>query len=64
MSKYMAAAGLECLTNPRLVQDAKAELDGYVAKFGYKEPVPKDVKVPSFRDLYGIEPGAVPGVKQ
>jgi aminobenzoyl-glutamate utilization protein B len=64
VSKYMAAAGLEVLTNPKLVQDAKAELDGYVAKFGYKEPVPKDVKVPSFKDLYGIEPGAVPGVKQ
>lgn len=64
VSKYMAAAGLECLTNPKLVQDARAELDGYVAKFGYKEPVPKDVKVPTFRDLYGIEPGAVPGMKQ
>jgi len=64
VSKYMAAAGLECLTNPKLVQDAKAELDGYVAKFGYTEPVPKDVKVPTFKDLYGIEPSAVPGVKQ
>jgi aminobenzoyl-glutamate utilization protein B len=63
VSKYMAAAGLECLTNPKLLQNAKAELDGYVAKFGYKEPVPKDVKVPSFKDLYGIEPSAVPGVK-
>ena len=64
VSKYMAAAGLEVLTNPMLVQDAKAELDGYVAKFGYKEPVPRDVKVPSFKDLYGIEPSAVPGAKQ
>jgi aminobenzoyl-glutamate utilization protein B len=64
VSKYMAAAGLEVLTNPKLVKDAKAELDGYVAKFGYKEPVPKDVKVPSFKDLYGIEPDAVPGVKK
>jgi aminobenzoyl-glutamate utilization protein B len=63
VSKYMAAAGLELLTNPKLVQDAKVELDGYVAKFGYNEPVPKDVKVPSFKDLYGIEPSAVPGVK-
>lgn len=64
VSKYIAAAGLDCLSNPKLVQDAKVELDGYVAKFGYNEPVPKDVKVPSFQDLYGIEPGAVPGVKK
>ena len=63
VSKYMAASGLELMTDPKLLQDAKAELDGYVAKFGYKEPVPKDVKVPSFKDLYGIEPSAVPGVK-
>jgi aminobenzoyl-glutamate utilization protein B len=64
VSKYMAAAGLEVLTNPKLVTDAQEEFNGYVAKFGYKEPVPKDVKVPSFQDLYGIEPSAVPGVKK
>jgi aminobenzoyl-glutamate utilization protein B len=64
VSKYMAAAGLEVLTNPKLVKDAQEEFNGYVAKFGYKEPVPKDVKVPSFQDLYGIEPSAVPGVKK
>ena len=61
VSKYMAASGLELLTDPKLLEEAKAELDNYVAKFGYKEPVPKDVKVPSFKDLYGIEPGQVPG---
>jgi len=63
VSKYMAVSGLELMSDPKLLQDAKAEMDGYVAKFGYKEPIPKDVKVPSFKDLYGIEPSAVPGVK-
>jgi aminobenzoyl-glutamate utilization protein B len=64
VSKYMAAAGLELLNDPKLIRDAQEEFNGYVAKYGYKEPVPKDVKVPSFKDLYGIEPSAVPGVKQ
>jgi aminobenzoyl-glutamate utilization protein B len=64
VSKYIAAAGLEVLTNAKLVKDAQDEFNGYITKFGYNEPVPKDVKVPSFQDLYGIEPGAVPGVKK
>ena len=61
VSKYMAVAGLEVLTDPKLVKDAWAELQQNVSQFGYEEPVPKDVKVPTFKDLYGIEPGAVPG---
>ncbi len=61
VSKYMAAAGLEVLTDPQLVKDAWAELRQNVSRFGYEEPVPKDVKPPTFKDLYGIEPGAVPG---
>ena len=32
----MAASGLELLTNPKLVQDAKAELDGYIARLQTK----------------------------
>jgi len=47
----MAASGLELLVDPKLLEDAKAELDGYVARFGYKEPVPKDVKVPKVRSI-------------
>jgi aminobenzoyl-glutamate utilization protein B len=64
-SKYMAAAGLECLTSPKLVQDAWAELSADLTRFGgYKEPIPKDAKLPTFKDLYGIEPSAVPGMKK
>jgi aminobenzoyl-glutamate utilization protein B len=50
-SKYMTAAGMECLTNPELVAQAWAELHEYVAQFGYTEPVPRDVPVPTFRDF-------------
>ncbi len=65
VSKYMAAAGLECLTNPKVVQEAQAELKAELAKSGgYKEPIPADAKVPTFKDLYGIEPEAVPGAKK
>jgi aminobenzoyl-glutamate utilization protein B len=64
VSKYMAAAGLEILTNQKLVREAQEEFSGYIARFGYKEPVPMDVKVPSFQDLYGIEPTAVPGARK
>jgi aminobenzoyl-glutamate utilization protein B len=60
VSKYMAAMGLEVLTNPALVTEAWAELGENVARFGYREPVPKEVKVPTFKELYGIEPSAVP----
>jgi aminobenzoyl-glutamate utilization protein B len=65
VSKYMAAAGIECLTNPGLVQDAWTELNQDLKRLGpYKEPIPKDAKLPTFKDLYGIEPEAVPGMKK
>jgi aminobenzoyl-glutamate utilization protein B len=60
-SKYMAAMGLRAMTDPVLAANAWAELRENVARFGYGEPVPKDVKAPTFQDLYGIEPSAVPG---
>ena len=61
-AKYMAAFGLTALSDPKLIADAWVELRESVARFGYAEPVPKDVKVPTFTDLYGIDPSAVPGV--
>ena len=64
VSKYMAASAIELLTNPKLIQEAWEEHNKYVAEFGYKETVPPEVKVPSFEDLYGIKPEAVPGAKR
>ena len=61
VSKYMAVAGLEVLADPKLVKDAWTELQQNVSRFGYNDPVPEGTKVPTFKDLYGIEPSAVPG---
>jgi aminobenzoyl-glutamate utilization protein B len=64
VSKYMAALAIELMTNPKLIQDAWEEHKKYIAEFGYKETIPPEVKVPSFEDLYGIKPEAVPGAKK
>ena len=64
VSKYMAASALELMINPKLIQEAWEEHKKYIAEFGYKETVPPEVKVPSFEDLYGIKPEAVPGAKK
>jgi aminobenzoyl-glutamate utilization protein B len=64
VSKYMAASIVELLNNQKLVEDAWAEHNKYIAEFGYKEPIPPEVKVPSFEDLYGIKPEAVPGASK
>ena len=61
VSKYIAASALNLMVDPKTIQDASTEHGKYVAEFGYKETVPADVKVPSFEDLYGIKPEAVPG---
>ncbi len=36
----------------------------YLAETKYYHPIPADLKVPTFKDLYGIEPEAVPGIKK
>jgi aminobenzoyl-glutamate utilization protein B len=64
VSKYMAASIVELLNNQKLIEDAWAEHNKYIAEFGYKEPIPPEVKVPSFQDLYGINPEAVPGARK
>jgi aminobenzoyl-glutamate utilization protein B len=64
VAKYMAASMVELLTNQRLIEEAWIEHNRYIAEFGYKEPVPREVKVPTFEELYGIRPDAVPGAKK
>ena len=63
-SKWMAASALDCLTKPEIISEASKEHKGYLAETKYYHPVPADLKVPSFKDLYGIEPEAVPGMKK
>lgn len=61
-SKWMAATALDCLTNPQIVQEAWKEHKQYLAETKYYHPIPAELKVPTFKDLYGIEPEAVPGM--
>jgi len=63
VSKWMAASALDCLTKPEIISDAQKELNQYLAETKYYHPIPADLKVPSFKELYGIEPEAVPGKK-
>jgi len=64
VSKWMAATALDCLTKPEIISEAWKEHNGYLAETKYYHPVAADVKVPTFKDLYGIEPEAVPGMKK
>ncbi|OGP93340.1 MAG: hypothetical protein A2156_13350 [Deltaproteobacteria bacterium RBG_16_48_10] len=64
VSKWMAASALDCLTEPEIISGAWKEHNQYLADTKYHHPIPADLKVPTFKDLYGIEPGAVPGAKK
>jgi aminobenzoyl-glutamate utilization protein B len=64
VSKYMAATALDCLTKPEIISEAWKEHKGYLSETKYYHPIAADVKVPTFKDLYGIEPEAVPGMKK
>jgi aminobenzoyl-glutamate utilization protein B len=64
VSKWMAASALDCLTKPEIISEAWKEHNESLAETKYYHPIPADLKVPSFKDLYGIEPGAVPGAKK
>jgi aminobenzoyl-glutamate utilization protein B len=63
-SKYMATSALDCLTKPEIISEAWKEHKGYLAETKYYHPIPADLKVPTFKELYGIEPEAVPGMKK
>ena len=64
VSKWMAASALDCLTKPEIISEAWKEHNQHLADTKYYHPIPADLKVPSFKDLYGMEPGAVPGMKK
>jgi aminobenzoyl-glutamate utilization protein B len=64
VSKYMATSALDFLTKPEIISEAWKEHKQYLAETKFQHPIPADLKVPSFKDLYGIEPEAVPGMKK
>ena len=61
VSKWMAASALDCLTRPEIISEAWKEHNGNLAETKYYHPIPADLKVPTFKDLYGIEASAIPG---
>jgi aminobenzoyl-glutamate utilization protein B len=63
VSKWMAASALELLTKPELISHAWKEHNGHLSETKFFHPIPADLKVPTFKDLYGIEPEAVPRKK-
>jgi len=63
-SKWMAATALDLLTKPEIISEAWKEHNQYLAETKYYHPIPADLKVPTFKDLYGMEPEAVPGMKK
>jgi aminobenzoyl-glutamate utilization protein B len=64
VSKWMATTALDCLTSPVIISEAWKEYNQYLAETKFYHPIPADLKVPTFNDLYGIEPEAVPGTKK
>lgn len=63
-SKWMAATALDVLAKPEIISEAWKEHNQYLAETKYYHPIPADLKVPTFKDLYGMEPEAVPGMKK
>jgi aminobenzoyl-glutamate utilization protein B len=59
VSKWMAVSALELLAKPELIAQAWKEHNGYLAETKYFHPIPADLKVPTFKDLYGFDPEAV-----
>ena len=52
------------LIKPEIISEAWKEHNEYLAETKYYHPIPADLKVPTFKDLYGMEPEAVPGMKK
>ncbi len=63
VSKWMAVSALNLLTKPEIIAQAWKEHNGYLSETKYFHSIPADLKVPSFQDLYGIDPEAVPKKK-
>jgi hypothetical protein len=60
VSQWMAASALDCFTHPEIISEAWKEHNQYLAETEFHHPIPADLKLPTFKDLYGIKPEAVP----
>jgi len=62
VSKWLAVSALTLFEKPQIIREAQKELRGYLRDFGkYRDPIPPELKVPTFKKLYGMTPDAVPG---
>ena len=59
-SKWMVASALDCLIHPEIISDAWEKHKKCLAQNIFYHPILNDVKVPGFKDLYGIEPAHIP----
>ena len=62
VSKWLAVSALTLFDKPQIIREAQKELRGYLRDFGkYRDPIPPELKVPTFKKLYGMTPNAAPG---
>jgi aminobenzoyl-glutamate utilization protein B len=54
VSEWMAASALDCFARPELIEEAWEEHRLYLQETKFYHPVPEDLAVPTFRDLYGV----------
>jgi len=60
VSKWMAATALDIIVNKDILEAAWAEHKKYLAEIPYYHPVPKDLSIPTFFEMYGCEWESVP----
>ncbi len=53
-SEWMAASALDCFTHPEIIEEAWKEHRLYLNETKFYHPIPGDLAVPTFKDLYGI----------
>jgi aminobenzoyl-glutamate utilization protein B len=61
VSQWMAASALDCITHPKIVSEAWKEHGEYLLQTEFTHPIAEDIELPSFKDVYGMEPDRVPG---
>jgi aminobenzoyl-glutamate utilization protein B len=54
VSEWMAASALDCLAHPEIIEEAWEEHRHYLNETKFYHPIPEDLAVPKFKDLYGI----------
>ena len=55
-SRWMAASALDGFSCPKFISGAWEEHRAHLAKTAFNHPIPRDLPLPAFRDLYGKDP--------